>query len=79
MVEGVAGLDKWVTLHCLLVSHLPCSHKGEGLVAVDEAPVETQQVLGCCHSLLMLEDELVGDPLEKASLTSLNWELTKSK
>lgn len=56
---------------------LSCSQKGEELLAVDQAPIETQQVLGCCHSLLMLDDELVGDPLEKASLTALNWELTK--
>ena len=55
------------------------SQMGEGLTGVDQAPVETQQVLGCCHSLLMLDDELVGDPLEKASLTALNWELTKSE
>lgn len=56
-----------------------CRQEGEGLVAVDQAPLETQQVLGCCHSLIMLDDELVGDPLEKASLTALNWELTKSE
>ena len=57
---------------------LCCSQRWEGLVAVDQAPLETQHVLGCCHSLLMLGDDLVGDPLEKASLTALNWELTKS-
>jgi len=58
---------------------ISCSQEWEGLVAIDQAPVETQQVLGCCHALLMLDDELVGDPLEKASLTALNWELTKSE
>lgn len=62
-----------------IVYHVYCSDKGEGLLPVDQAPAETQQVLGCCHSLIMLEDELVGDPLEKASLTALNWELTKSE
>ena len=48
-----------------------------GLVAVREAPFETQCVLASCHALALLEGELVGDPLEKAALGAIDWNLTK--
>ncbi len=43
------------------------------------APPETQYVLASCHSLVMLEGELVGDPLEKAALLSVDWRISKCK
>ena len=71
VVEGVAGV---------------VGDEGEGLVgkdgvkvvSVSRAPVESVQVLATCHSLVMLEDGLVGDPLEKATLTAVDWSLTKA-
>jgi cation-transporting ATPase 13A1 len=33
-------------------------------------------VIAGCHSLAMVDDELIGDPLEAASLTSCGWQLT---
>ena len=63
VVEGVAGLDQ-----------------EEPLVVepVSQVPLETLQTLATCHSLIHLEEGLVGDPLEKATLTAIDWTLTKS-
>ena len=36
------------------------------------------QVLASCHSLVLLEDRTIGDPLEKVTLDSLKWNVTKA-
>jgi len=49
------------------------------LSSIGEIPDETLHVLASCHSLVCLDDSLVGDPLEKAVLHSVDWRLTKGK
>jgi len=48
------------------------------VTSLEELPVETTRVLATCHSLVQMESELVGDPLEKACLLAVDWVLTKS-
>ena len=65
VVEGVAGVN---------------GQEGSTEVTpVEKAPVESIQVLATCHSLVQLDDGLVGDPLEKATLTAVDWTLTKGE
>lgn len=48
------------------------------MMPMNEAPEHTIQVLASCHSLVQLEDTVVGDPIEKASLNAINWVLSKN-
>ncbi|CAL1544617.1 unnamed protein product [Lymnaea stagnalis] len=52
---------------------------GSEVIAAHDAPLETMQVLATCHSLVQLDEELVGDPLEKATLKAVEWTLTKGE
>uniref|UniRef100_A0A0N5AJ36 Cation-transporting ATPase n=1 Tax=Syphacia muris TaxID=451379 RepID=A0A0N5AJ36_9BILA len=44
----------------------------------NDTPAESIQVLVSCHSLVRFDEELVGDPLEKACLTWAEWNVTKN-
>ncbi|QSL64418.1 hypothetical protein MERGE_001719 [Pneumocystis wakefieldiae] len=63
IVKGVAGLSK----------------NPEELVNVNSVSKETMLVLGTAHSLIKLDDgKIVGDPMEKATLDALKWNLEKN-
>ena len=49
------------------------------VMPVKLAPFESQCVLASCHSLSMLDGELVGDPLEKVALNAIDWNLSKGQ
>jgi cation-transporting ATPase 13A1 len=62
VVEGIAGLDE---------------NDPTIVQSLNQVPLETLQTLATCHSLIHMDEGLVGDPLEKATLTAIDWTLTK--
>jgi cation-transporting ATPase 13A1 len=47
------------------------------LINVKDASKETTLTLASAHALVLLEDGLVGDPMEKTALSALDWKLIK--
>ncbi|KAF3065925.1 Manganese-transporting ATPase 1 [Daldinia childiae] len=76
VVEGIAGLGLGHT-----GTNTPRESDGahSHLTFVKDAGMETTLVLASAHALVKLEDgEIVGDPMEKATLAALGWGLGKN-
>ena len=78
IVEGIAGLPNNNDNDDNQSSNNSGGSR-DNVIPVDKAPCESVQVLATCHSLVQLDDGLVGDPLEKATLTAVDWNLTKGE
>lgn len=62
VVQGVAGTD---------------GQSPEALIPVKEVSRETTLTLASAHALVLLDDGLVGDPMEKTTLDAMGWKLNK--
>lgn len=47
------------------------------ITSVQNLPMETLHTLATCHTLVNMDEELIGDPLEKVTLQAIEWTLTK--
>ncbi|KAL1924700.1 uncharacterized protein VTP21DRAFT_4354 [Calcarisporiella thermophila] len=63
IVEGIAGIKR---------------KDGKSLVKAVDTPAETTYVLATAQALVLLEDGIVGDPMEKVTLEALGWKLGKN-
>jgi cation-transporting ATPase 13A1 len=61
IVEGISGIHGFKNTLC----------------EPKKAPKETTRVLAAAHALAMLEDGIIGDPMEKNTLESIEWTLDK--
>ncbi|TVY90821.1 Manganese-transporting ATPase [Lachnellula willkommii] len=76
VVEGIAGLGLG---HSGTDTPREKGGAHSHVTTVHEAGLETTLVLATAHALVKLDEgEIVGDPMEKATLTSLGWTLGKN-
>ncbi|KPM38020.1 Manganese-transporting ATPase 1 [Neonectria ditissima] len=76
VVLGIAGLGLG---HAEIKDTKETDGAHSTIVPVTETSMETKLVLATAHALVKLDEgEIVGDPMEKATLSSLGWTLGKN-
>jgi len=76
VVEGIAGLGLG---HSGTSTPRESDGAHSNMTAVHESPMETTLVLATAHALVRLDEgDIVGDPMEKATLNALRWQLGKN-
>ncbi|KAM0200759.1 hypothetical protein ACHAPA_008140 [Fusarium lateritium] len=77
VVEGIAGLALGHEDEIQDTKESDGAHST--MTVVTEASLETKLVLATAHALVKLDEgDIVGDPMEKATLTSLGWTLGRN-
>lgn len=77
VVEGIAGVGLGHEDEIKDIKESDGAHST--MTAVTEASLETKLVLATAHALVKLDEgDIVGDPMEKATLTSLGWTLGRN-
>jgi manganese-transporting P-type ATPase len=78
VVEGIAGLGL-AQGHSGVDTPTDTDGAHTHMTSVKDAGIETTLVLATAHALVKLDEgEIVGDPMEKATLLSLGWTLGKN-
>lgn len=76
VVEGIAGLGLG---HSGTATPVESDGAHSRMTKVHDAGMETTLVLATAHALVKLDEgDIVGDPMEKATLTALGWTLGKN-
>lgn len=76
VVEGIAGLS---LSHPEIKDTKESDGAHSSMVAPKQTSIETQLVLATAHALVKLDEgDIVGDPMEKATVASLGWTLGKN-
>ena len=71
----IVCLSDILKVHVVLL----CYYRDKEIIQAKDAPTEAIHVMATCHALVQLDDEMVGDPLEKATLKSVDYTLTKGQ
>ncbi|GMF46859.1 unnamed protein product [Phytophthora fragariaefolia] len=73
-LHGVAGLETHVE-----PDKYRGKHRGElDIIAPEQLPLDTELVLAGCQSLVLLNGQVAGDPLEMTAVRSIQWCLTNN-